>query len=187
MADPPPDVRPDLKVIIEPFDPGTHDRSSFSSGAVRVDNYIHRTAKKHQKGDFTRLWIARGPDNPQIVGFYAVNAHALLGEELPHQVTTNAPRHGGIPALYLSMLGVDRSMQGRGLGRVLMADAMRRAASVSDHVGIAVMVLDVLEEDGDAAIERRRRFYERLGFMALPSRPVRMIIPTATIRLLIRD
>jgi len=79
------------------------------------------------------------------------------------------------------MFGVDETYQGRGLGRVLLADALKRAARVSEEIGLAVVILDVLD-DGDAeAVEKRYRFYEAFGFISFPSRRLRMFIPTATI------
>jgi len=170
-----------LKIRIEPFDPTHHDRAVFSCGTTRIDNFLHRTAKKHQKGDFIRVWVAVNESEKPILGFYSLNAHSVEADDLPAKLTRNAPNHGGIPALYLAMFGVDEKYQGRGLGRVLLADALKRAASVSEQIGIAVVVLDVLD-DGDAkAVEKRYRFYEEFGFISFPSRRLRMFIPIATI------
>lgn len=173
--------QPPLKIRIEPFDPSHHDRAVFSCGTARIDNFLHRTAKKHQKGDFIRVWVAVKEDEKPILGFYSLNAHSVEAEDLPAKLTKNAPNHGGIPALYLAMFGVDETYQGRGLGRVLLADALKRAARVSEEIGLAVVILDVLD-DGDAeAVEKRYRFYEAFGFISFPSRRLRMFIPTATI------
>ena len=167
------------RFIIEAYSPSHHDRADFSCGTKRIDNFLHLTAKKHQKGDFTRVWVACRADTSRVVGFYSMNAHSLESGELPASFARNAPRHGGIPAIYLSMIGVDQSMQGKGLGSILMADAMKRVALISGDVGVAALVLDVLDDD---ARDRRIEFYKRLGFISLPSRPERMFIPTATIR-----
>lgn len=179
------DPSPCPSVSIEAFDPAPHDRTAFSCGSPRIDNFLLRTAKKHQKGDFTRVWITREPASPCVRGFHAINAHCLQAEDLPTVLTRRATRHDGIPAVYLSMLGVDRSMQGLGLGRILMACALQRLAATSEHVGVAFMVLDVLDYSDDLAMTKRRRFCERVGFISLPFRPLRMVLPTATIRKLL--
>ena len=87
-----------------------------------------------------------------------------------------------VPAAYLSTFGVDRSVQGRGLGRVLLADALRRVAIVSEQMGIAAVVLDVLDDGDGEAVDKRVRFYERFGFTAFPSQPMRMFLPIKTVR-----
>ena len=75
-----------------------------------------------------------------------------------------APSTGSLPALYLSMIAVDKSLQGRGLGTDLLIDALRRAWNVSKEVGLKLVILDVIEDDGNKAFQRRKEFYRRMGF-----------------------
>jgi ribosomal protein S18 acetylase RimI-like enzyme len=168
--------------IIEPFDPARHDRSQFACGVERIDNYLRLSAKKHQKGDFTRIFVAVREGQSAVAGFYALNAHAVVREDLPDSQTRNAPAHGSVPGIYLSMLGVDRTAQGAGLGESLMIEAFRNVARASELVGARFLMLDVIDDGDTAAIERRAAFYRRLGFLPLPSRPLRMFIPVALIR-----
>ena len=104
------------RIFIEPLDPVRHDRNSFSCGAGRLDNFLKRTARKQQAGSFSRVWVATDARSSQILGYYALNAHSLEGDDLPEGVTRDAPRHGAIPAVYLSMIAVDRRQQGQGIG-----------------------------------------------------------------------
>ena len=169
-------------LLIEPLDPGRHDRNSCSCGAVRLDNFLKRTARKHHADDFSRVWVATDGHSPRILGWYALNAHSLEVGDLPDDLTRTAPRHGVIPAVYLSMIAVDRRQQGRGIGRILLADALARAASAADQVGIRVVVLDVIGDGGEEHTARRSAFYRAMGFQPLPGRPLRMFIGIETIR-----
>lgn len=177
----------DLDVTIEAFDPTKHDRSGFRSGIDRIDNFLKRTARKHQAADFTRIWVACRPGQPQVLGYYAVNSHALEANELPDQLAKGAPRHGSVASAYLSMVGVDRPFQGQGLGRALVVDALMRIEAASRAIGIKAVVLDVIDDGGGEAFARRKQFYERMGFIAFPSRPTRMFISTATVRAALRE
>ena len=170
------------RISIEPLDPQRHDRAAFSCGTLRLDNFLKRTARKHQAGDFTRVWVATDVGNAGILGYYALNAHALEGDDLPADLMKKAPRFASIPAVYLSMIAVDRRHQGRGLGRILLADALSRAAAVADQIGLKAVVLDVIDDGGPEIMERRRTFYAGMGFRSLPSRPARMFISIATVR-----
>ena len=170
------------RICIEPLDPGKHNREAFSCGTDRLDNFLKRTARKQQAGDFTRLWVATHVGQTDIIGYYAINAHYLEGSDLPTSLTRNAPRTGGVPAIYLSMIAVDHRHQNQGLGRVLLADALERAASVADQVGIKVVVLDVIEDGGQEITRGRYAFYTAMGFQSLPSRPSRMFVSIDTIR-----
>lgn len=175
-------VRHSPKIRIEPFDPRKHDRTAFSCGTVRLDNFLKRTARKQQTGDFTRVWVATDSGQARILGYYALNAHSLEGEDFPVHLTRDAPRSGSIPAVYLSMIAVDRRCQGQGIGRILLADALKRAAGAADQVGLKVVVLDVIEDGGAEVTEKRRAFYAGMGFQSFPSRPLRMFISIETVR-----
>ena len=169
------------RIVIEQLDPQHHDRRSFACGTARLDNFLKRTARKHHAGDFTRVWVATDGHNPRILGYYALNAHSLEGHDLPADLTHKAPPHGSIPAVYLSMIAVDRRQQGKGLGRILLADALARAAAAAERIGIKAVVLDVIE-DGEST-EKRRAFYTTMGFEPLPGRPLRMFMSMDTVRL----
>ena len=169
-------------IIIESLDPKRHDRAAFSCGTDRLDNFLKRTARKHQAGDFTRVWVATERGKAEILGYYALNAHSLEGEDLPANLTRNAPRQGGIPAVYLSMIAVDRRHQGRGLGRILLADTLNRAVGAADQIGLKAVILDVIEDGGRETTEKRRAFYASMGFQSLPSRALRMFISIETVR-----
>ena len=86
---------------IEPFDPDKHDRADFSCGVVPVDNYFKRTANKLARAGNTRLYVMIGAEDA-LIGFYALNAHVVDYRGLPPRYARTRPRHGGIPAAYIS-------------------------------------------------------------------------------------
>ena len=170
------------RISISPLDPEKHDRASFSCGTVRLDNFLKRSARKHQSGDFSRVWVATEGGQGEILGYYALNAHSLEGEGFPSSLTKHAPRSGSIPAAYLSMIAVDRRHQGCGIGHILLVDALMRAAVIADQIGLKAVVLDVIEDGGPEITEKRREFYLAMGFQSLPTRPLRMFISIDTVR-----
>ena len=117
-----------------------------------------------------------------MLGYYALNAHAVATDDLGTDRARRTPRTGSIPALYLSMIAVDESRQGKGLGSDLAIDALGRARGVSDEIGLELVILDVIEDGGNDAFERRMAFYRRLGFRSFQDRPERMFITIDTIR-----
>lgn len=175
-----PPERPEVKIT--PLYPQQHDRESFGCGIPRLDNFLKRSARKQQAGDFTRVWVATFAGQREIVGYYALNAHRLEADSLPPALTRNAPSHGGIPAIYLSMIAVDLRHQGKGLGKILLADALKRAVSAAGQIGLKAVVLDVIEDGGPKVTGKRIKFYIASGFVPLPDRPLRMIISVETIR-----
>jgi hypothetical protein len=168
-------------LTIEPFDPEKHDRAAFSCGVEQVDNFFRKTANKLAKAGNLRVYVMVSAE-ADVIGFYAINAHAVDYQELPKTYARSRPRHGSIPAAYISMIDVDQRYSGHGYGGDLLADALGRIAIVSESLGIAVVVLDVLDEGNPDLIARRKKLYEGCGFIAFTSDPLRMFLPLATIR-----
>ena len=168
--------------VIVPFDPAVHGRDTFASGSTRIDNFLQLTAKKLQRSGSIKLWVALPLGDNQVAGFYAINAAEVTTAELPPEYEGRAPRHGKLPAVYLSMLGVSTRYQGAGLGRALLVDAFKRVLATADQIGVAFLVLDVLDEGGPVEIERRKRFYLRLGFEEFPDQQMSMFITLKKIR-----
>jgi ribosomal protein S18 acetylase RimI-like enzyme len=166
---------------IERFDPQRHERESFSCGAPTVDNFFRRTANKLAQANHLRVYVLVGDDRT-VIGFYAVNAHSVSYTELPAAFARNRPGHGQIPAAYIAMIGVDRRHAGKGYGGDLLVDALKRIATAADAIGLAVVMLDILDDGDSEAIARRRRLYQSYGFQPLSSNPLRHVLSVATIR-----
>jgi GNAT superfamily N-acetyltransferase len=82
------------------------------------------------------------------------------------------------------MIGVDQTFQGKGYGGDLLVDCLRRLAQASDTLGLAVIVLDVLDCGDARQVERRLALYRSYGFGPLPSNPLRLFLPLATVKML---
>lgn len=172
------------KNTIEPFDPDKHDRTAFSCGVEQVDNFFKKTANKLAKADNARVYVMTAPDGA-VIGFYALNAHAVDYSNLPKKYARSRPANGSIPAAFLSMIGVDQRYTGQGYGGDLLVDALLRVAQAAEQVGIAVVVFDVLDDGNPELVERRTKLYAGYGFPPLPSNPLRMFLPVATVRKLL--
>ena len=166
---------------IEPFDPSRHDRAAFSCGVEQVDNYFQKTANKLAKADNVRLYVMVAPDGT-VIGFYALNAHSVHFTDLPAKFARSRPSHGNIPAAYISMIGRDQKFRGGGYGGDLLVDALRRIAVAADAIGVAVVMLDVLDCGDLDRVTRRKALYESYGFQSLASNPLRMYLPVSTVR-----
>lgn len=169
------------RLTIEPLDPARHDRAGFSCGVEQVDNFFRKTANKLTKADNLRVFVLSDAEG-RVMGFHALNAHAIGYADLPHQYARARAGHGRIPAAYISMIGVDKRYQGQGYGGDLLADSLKRVAQAADAIGIAIAMLDVLDCGNPDRVERRKRLYQSYGFIPLPSNPLRLFMPIATIR-----
>ncbi len=171
---------------IEPFDPERHDRTGFSCGVEAVDNYFKKTAGKLVSAGNVRLFVMVNPDG-NLIGFYAINAHAVDYRDLPSRFARSRPGHGSIPAAFVAMIGRDQRYSGQGFGSDLLVDALRRITQAADVIGLAVVLLDVLDCGDPERTARRQSLYQSYGFQPLPSNPTRLYLPLATVRNLMAE
>lgn len=170
--------------IIEPFDPKKHDRTAFSCGMAQVDNYFKKTANKLAKAGNIQLRVMTGATGT-LIGFYAINAHAVDYTDLPKKYARTRPGHGSIPAAYISMIGVNERFQGKGHGGQLLMDALVRITMAAEQIGVAVVMLDVLDCGDPNRTERRKKLYQGYGFLPLQTNRLRLFMPIETVRRLI--
>ncbi|MHA7777177.1 GNAT family N-acetyltransferase [Roseibium sp. M-1] len=167
----------------EPFDPDSHDRTAFSCGVDQVDNYFKKTANKLQNAGNVRVSVLLAADG-ELLGFYAVNAHSVAYDNLPKKYARTRPSHGSIPAAYISMIGVDQRFQGQGLGGILLVEALKKLARASEALGIAVVLMDVLDCGDEGKTNRRLALYSGYGFTPLKDAPLRLFLPIQDVRAL---
>ena len=159
-------------IELEPLT-GHHDRSAFSCGVEALDTWLKRTALQHQGKGILRTFVAvpvAGDDASarEIFGFYALASTFVLTDDLPSTLARRYPRQ--IPATRLGRLAVRHDLQGQGLGRLLLADAVHRARGAAQAVGSAGLFVDA--KDAAAA-----SFYAGYGFVACFETPLKLYLP----------
>jgi ribosomal protein S18 acetylase RimI-like enzyme len=166
-----------MPLIIESLNAARHDRANFTSGVTKADNFLKLTANKLSKAGHLRVRVAT-EDGVFILGFYALNAASIDCGELPPKFARDSPSSGVVPAAYIAMIAVAKSNQGKGLGRLLLTDALKRAASASEYVGMPITMLDILDDGDEKAIEARHRLYTSFGFQSFQANRLKMWVPT---------
>jgi predicted GNAT family N-acyltransferase len=134
----------------ESFDPDRHDVEHFRCGEASLDDWLREQARPAAVRRTARTWVWTDTEDT-VVGYYALSAHKVSREQVPSK----------IPAVLIGRLALAESLRGRGLGPVLLADALSRVVEATRTVAARLVVVDALHEH--AAV-----FYERLGFTRIP-------------------
>ncbi len=153
-----------------------HLRDDFDCGEAPLDAFLKQFARQNQDRGINKTYVALkvGHPTPRVFGYYTLLAHSLEASRLPPAMARHLPRYP-LPVIHLARLAVDRRVQGQGLGGVLLADALKKAALASDIVG--VFALEVLAKTPEAG-----RFYAKYGFVPIPEDPLHWVLPLATVR-----
>lgn len=144
-----------------------HLLEDFDSGQPSLNEFLQRHALAKQRAMLSRTYVATREN--RVVGYYTLAFVTLNSAEAPRRIGRGMP--DSIPALLLARLAVDRREQGRGLGRSLLVDALRRVWEVMAHGHAPVRVLVV-----DAIDESAARFYARFDMTPSPINPLRLYL-----------
>jgi GNAT superfamily N-acetyltransferase len=150
-----------------------HDRTTFECGKLILDSFLARYASQYEKRNLARTYVAVGAGETRVVGYYSLSAAAIRVLDLPESLADKLPEHP-VPAALLARLAVDQSVQGQGLGRLLIGDALAQCAQLSEQVGLNVVTVDAID---DEAV----RFYERMGFTRFRGQSDKLFIPVSVI------
>lgn len=145
-----------------------HVRTAFASGVEPLDRYLRTQAGQDARRRVAACFVLVEDRGVEPVGFYTLAATSLALAELPETVTKRLPRYPTVPATLMGRLAVDERHRGKGLGEMLLMDALARALR-SEIATFAVVV--------DAKDERAAEFYGKYGFRALTADGRRLFLP----------
>jgi len=166
-----------LDLIITPLGK-QHERKSFDCGEPSLNQYLHRYANQDTKRRVNRVFVASPPDAPrQVIGYYSLSAGSLDTADLPETLRQRLPRYP-VPVVLLGRLAVVESRQGKGLGSILLADALQRVVQASQVMAVYAVVVDALND-------RAAQFYQQFGFIPFPSQPLKLFLPMDSVSPLI--
>ncbi|MXY33855.1 MAG: GNAT family N-acetyltransferase [Boseongicola sp. SB0676_bin_33] len=171
----------DTRVNIENWNPGRHDHSGFDCGVDRLNNFLKLSAKKQQKDDMSRVYVAVEPGETTILGYHAINVGTMNVAELARR-PRGTPSHGEIPVLFLGQVAVDQAVQGLGVGSLLMHHVFEKACVIADEAGCHAVLLDVMSDGDPEALVRRKGWYEEFGFQSFASNEARMFMTIKQVR-----
>ena len=151
-----------------------HNRAAFDCGDDDLNLYLRRYARQNHESGGAKCIIATPADMPvRIIGFYTLSRASIAYSRTPAIVKKGLARYD-VPVFRLGRLGVDRSVQGRGLGGALLLRAADRCIRVAQEVGgIALLI--------DAKNARAAQWYESDGAVALLDSPLSLVLPFAVV------
>jgi GNAT superfamily N-acetyltransferase len=150
------------------------DVAEFGCGENSLDHFLRKYALGNDRAGLGRTFVALAPGEAGVVGFYTISTGSVRFDMVPAHLEKRLPNYP-IPTVHIGRLAVDQRHQGCGLGKVLLIDALRKAAAASTVVG--VYGVDVM-----ALHERAKQFYLKYGFETMLDSPLHLFLPIETAR-----
>ena len=148
---------------------GNHDRRRFDCGRSELNDWLQRIARQHRDKWQSRTFVAAMEKQPtQVCGYYALTLTELDSRQLSAEQRSRFPNR--IPGVRLGRLAVDLRFQCKGLGELLLVDAIDRTRRVRTEAGAVGLFVDAIDEQ---AVQ----FYARFGFSPSPDAPLLLFLP----------
>ncbi|MEF0942240.1 GNAT family N-acetyltransferase [Rhizobium sp. BR 362] len=142
-----------------------HELAEFNCGLPQLDDWLRRRARANQASGASRTFVAC--EGNRVIAYYALASGAVKQPEAPGRFRRNMP--DPIPVAVLGRLAIDRSYQGRGIGRALVRDAGLRLLHAAEIIGIRSLLVHAISDDA-------RAFYEAVGFLPSPFDPMILMV-----------
>ena len=135
-----------------------HRVEGFDCGSRAQSEWLARHALQAHRSGSSRVYVVcsrEEADATRVVGYYALAAGSVSPAQAPSRLLRGAGQYQQ-PVVILTRLGVSVDVQGVGLGRALVVDALRRVAVAGEVVGVRAVLIHCESESA-------RAFYRRLA------------------------
>ena len=147
-----------------------HPRKTFASGQAQVDDRLATKALQHQDKHLSATKVLFDVAGA-IAGYYTLATGQVDFGDLPQEAAKKLPRRM-LPVAVIAWLGVAVSCHGQGLGRSLLAQALRDCSDAGRKFAFIAVILDCVDDSS-------KSFYQHFDFTALPGHPFRLFLSAA--------
>jgi ribosomal protein S18 acetylase RimI-like enzyme len=148
-----------------------YERKEFRYGDEALDQYFQTQVTQDIRRRVANCFVVVETASGVVAAYYTLSAASIPLVDLPPQEAKRLPRHPTLPAVCIGRLAVDRRFQRRGLGELMLINAVHR--TIQDATAAFALLVDAKNEEAVA-------FYERYGFSAIAGRPRTVFLPLAT-------
>lgn len=144
----------------------------FDCDIEALNTFLARYALKNDELGIGRTFVALDGDD-QIAGYFTLATAQVAYDEIPEDYKSKLPKYP-VPALRIARLAVSKDMQGKGVGKWLLAQAFIKVIQVADVTGLYLIIVD--------AKESSKTFYEHFGFQNFMDEELTYFILVDTVR-----
>lgn len=140
-----------------------HNRNKFDCGKELLNNYLKTQARQDIKRKLTACFVLADIETYCIQGYYTLSNNNIPLSCFPEPLKRELPQsYNSIPTTLLGRLAVDKNVKGKGLGKILLIDALIRSYELSKEIGSFAVVVDPIDREAEL-------FYEQYDFIKLPN------------------
>ena len=154
---------PEPIYLIEALDTTKHDRSSFNCEEEELTRFLQKKARKEADSRASTCFVIVEKINPtRILGFYTLSNASVALTAIPMETRKKLklPKYPQAPVTLLGRIARDLQTKGTPVGKLLIANAIKRSVRSSREIGSVGILLDPKNESLE-------NYYASLGFQKL--------------------
>ncbi|MDA3817794.1 MAG: GNAT family N-acetyltransferase [Prolixibacteraceae bacterium] len=152
-----------------------HNRKDFNCGKELLNNYLKNKAGQDVKRKLSACFVMIEKETNVIQGYYTLSNNSIPLNNFSEQIQKKLPKsYTSIPTTLLGRLAIDTKFQRKGIGKILLIDALKRSYEISKEIGSFGIVVDPIDEEAE-------KFYKKYDFIKLPDSE-KMFIATQTLK-----
>lgn len=135
-------------------------RDHFSCGKSSLDNYILRNVTKDISSGACTCFVILD-DQQRVIAYYTLSTDSIPLEDAPEDLKKKI-NYPHIPVILLGRLAVHHHYAGKGYGKIMLVDALKRSQQAAkEQIGSVAVIVDPIDADAE-------RFYHKYGFTKIP-------------------
>ncbi|SHL86860.1 Acetyltransferase (GNAT) domain-containing protein [Flavobacterium flevense] len=139
-----------------------HNKKDFDCGKDLLNNYLKNQAGQDIKRKLSGCFVLLDNTNVTICGYYTLSNNSIPLNSLPNEIQKKLPKsYTSIPTTLLGRLAIDLKYQGKGIGKILLIDALKRSYEIAKEIGSFAIIVDPIDEAAS-------KFYKKYDFIDLP-------------------
>ena len=132
-----------------------HALDDFDCGETELTDWLRRFALTSHRDESARVYVVHREG--RVVGYYALATGGVARDQAPARIARGQANRS-IPVVILARLAVDEGEQGRGIGALLLRDALHRVAAAADIIGVRTLLIHTQNEAACAWYLRMAEF-----------------------------
>lgn len=116
-----------------------------------------------------QLFVLIDQPDSNVLAYYTLSAYSVEVVELDNVLAKSLPKYPLLPATLLGRLAVDVNYQGKGVGEVVLIDALKRSLAATVQVASIAIVVDAVDQ-------RAASFYQKYGFQGFKQHPLKLYL-----------
>ena len=150
----------------------SHEIAGFDCGKPPLNDFLTKYALQNQASGGARTYVLTRAD--RVIGYYSLAPASISPEDAPARVIKGQGRYP-VPVILMARFAMDSNEQGKGLGKALFRDALRRALAGAETIGGRAFLVHAKDEDA-------RAFYLKFGMEESPTNPLHLLLLFKDIR-----